>query len=89
MKKKRFNLTFMAVFAATLWVMILMAVALWLTSCASFTAGDISYLRIGNQTIDCTVTTHPDGTRVIDFKQNSKTEAMKVLVDAASAYANK
>jgi len=86
---KRFSTTSFAVFGIVGWVMFFSALAYWLIGCVSFTAGDISYLRIGNQTIDCKITTHPDGTRVIDFKQNSKTEAMKVLVDAAAAYANK
>lgn len=87
--KKRFNMTSSAVFGIVLWVMISIAVALWITSCARFQAGDISYLRIGNQTMDCKVTKFPDGRPEIDFKQSSKTEAMKILVDAAAAYANK
>jgi hypothetical protein len=87
-KAKRFNATFYAILSAVIGVMLLVA-SFFVGGCARFQAGDISYLRVGNQTMDCKVTKFQDGRTEIEFKQSSKTEAMKVLVDAAAAYANK
>jgi len=84
----RFNLTFKAVFATVLWVMILAGIAIWVTSCARVTVnpntGDVSYLRIGNQNISGMKVKTPTGWE-ISFDQESKTEALKTALSIAQA----
>lgn len=66
----------------------LILLSLILSGCATLKVGDITYTRLGNQTIECKIKTSTDGSMEVEFKQNSKSEAMKVLVNAAASYAN-
>jgi len=56
--------------------------------CASVTVnpetGEVSYYRIGNQTVQGVEITTPNGW-VVKFSQDSKTEAMKTVLSIAEA----
>lgn len=56
------------------WLAIILAM-LSLNGCATITAGDFSYTRVGNQHIEGRVVT-PEGW-IIELNQNSKTEVME------------
>jgi hypothetical protein len=80
------NLTSKFVIALTIVLCILVA---WLFSgCASVTVnpttGEVSYLRIGNQSISDLKIRTPDGWE-ISFDADSKTEALKTALGIAAA----